>query len=163
MSIVLIFKLWENFPMKEIITTNIRKLRKEFKVSQPQLAKEIGYGKSIISDWETNTSIPSAKAIIILSRYFQVSTDYLLKLTDDDSTLHRTDDFDVDMSIFIMRLKQLRNKANLSQLELARKTNLPQPSINHWEMGTHIPSATVIVTLANFFGVTTDYLLGESD
>lgn len=149
--------------MTENFSTNIRKLRKEFKVSQPQLAKEIGYGKSIVSDWETGISIPSAKAVIILSRYFQVSTDYLLKLTNDNSMLHRIYDFDVDMSVFGKRLKDLRNKNNVSQLELARRTKLAQSSINHWEKGIHVPAITIIITLADYFGVTTDYLLGECD
>ena len=149
--------------MKENFNSNIRKLRKEFNVSQPQLAKEIGYGKSVISSWEIGDQIPSAVAIIILSRYFQVSTDYILKLNNDNSMLHRSDDFYVDLSIFNKRLKDLRTQNNLSQNELAKRINLTQSSINHWENGKCPPNANAIVTLANYFGVTTDYLLGESD
>ena len=149
--------------MKEKFTTNIKKLRKEFNVSQPQLANEIGYGKSVISSWEIGEQIPSAEAIIILSRYFQVSTDYLLNVTDDNTTLHRFDDFDVDLVIFNYRLKDLRLKKKLSQNELAKRTSLTQTSINHWENGKCSPNANAIIALANFFGVTTDYLLGESD
>ena len=149
--------------MKEKFISNIRKLRKEFKVSQPQLATEIGYGKSVVSSWELGDQTPSATAIIILSRYFQVSTDYILKETDDNTMLHRYDDFDVDISIFNKRLKELRLKKNLSQGELAKRSGLTQTSINHWENGKCLPNATAIVTLARFFGVTTDYLLGESD
>ena len=149
--------------MKEKFTSNIKKLRKEFNVSQMQFAKEIGYGKSVISSWELGDQTPSAKAIIILSRYFQVSTDYLLKVTDDNTTLHRIDDFDVDMSIFNKRLKDLRLKNKLSQDRLADKTGISQSAIGNWEIGKGIPAATAIIKLANYFGVTTDYLLGESD
>ena len=144
-------------------TSNIRKLRKEFHVSQPQLAKEIGYGKSVISSWELGEQIPSAAAIIILSRYFQVSTDYILKVTDDNTMLHRIDDFSADMTILNKRLKELRTNINLSQDLLAKKTGLTQTSINHWENGKCSPNANAIITLARYFGVTTDYLLGESD
>ncbi|MDE6604727.1 MAG: helix-turn-helix domain-containing protein [Clostridia bacterium] len=144
-------------------TSNIKKLRKEFNISQLQLSLEIGYGKSIISYWETSFRIPCADAIIILSRYFQVSTDYVLNLTDDNTMLHRIDDFEVDMSTFNLRLKELRKQKNLSQDQLALKTGLTQTSINHWEKGKCIPTADAIVALARYFGVTTDYLLGESD
>ncbi|MDE7191059.1 MAG: helix-turn-helix domain-containing protein [Clostridia bacterium] len=149
--------------MKEKFTSNIRKLRKEFNVSQPQLAKEIGYGKSVISSWEIGSQIPSAKAIIILSRYFQVSADYVLQVTDDNTMLHRADDFFADLTIFNKRLKEMRTSKNLSQDQLAQKTNLTQTSINHWENGKCQPNANAIVALARYFGVTTDYLLGETD
>ncbi|MDE6474722.1 MAG: helix-turn-helix domain-containing protein [Clostridia bacterium] len=149
--------------MKEKFASNIKKLRKEFNVSQPQLAKEIGYGKSVISSWEIGNQIPSAKAIIILSRYFQVSVDYILKVTDDNTMLHRADDLFVDLTIFNKRLKELRTSKNLSQDQLAKKTNLTQTSINHWENGKCQPNANAIVALSRYFEVTTDYLLGESD
>ena len=149
--------------MKEKFTSNIRKLRKEFNVSQPQLAKEIGYSKNTISLWEIGTRIPCADAIIILSRYFQVSTDYILKMTDDNTMLHRIDDFEVDMSTFTKTLKELRLKKNISQDTLSDKTGLSQSAIGNWEIGKSIPTANAIIALARYFEVTTDYLLGESD
>ena len=149
--------------MKEKFKSNIKKLRKEFNVSQPQLAKEIGYGHSTISEWETGLRTPCADAIIILSRYFQVSTDYVLKMSDDNTMLHRFDDFDLDMSTFNKRLKELRLQKKLSQDRLADKTGISQSAIGNWEIGKGIPAATAIITLARFFEVTTDYLLGESD
>ncbi|MDE5654284.1 MAG: helix-turn-helix domain-containing protein [Clostridia bacterium] len=149
--------------MKVKFISNIRKLRKENKLSQNQLGTEIGYSKNIISLWEIGSLTPCADAIIILSRYFQVSTDYVLKVSDDNSMLHRADDFYVDLSVFNKRLKELRTQKNLSQFQLAKKTNLTKTSINHWENGKCPPNANAIVTLACYFGVTTDYLLGESD
>ena len=149
--------------MKEKFTSNIRKLRNEFKISQPQLAKEIGYGKSVVSSWELGDQTPSAEAIIILSRYFQVSTDYILKMSDDNTILHRYDDFDVDMSIFNRRLKELRLKNKLSQDRLANITGIPQSTLSNWEIGKGAPNCSAIITLARYFEVTTDYLLGESD
>ena len=149
--------------MKVKFTSNIKKLRKEFNVSQVQLATELGFCNSAISLWETGFNIPCADSIIILSRYFQVSTDYILKVSDDNTMLHRADDFYVDLSIFNNRLKELRTKKNLSQFQLAKRTGLTKTSINHLENGKCLPNANAIVTLAQLFGVTTDYLLGESD
>ena len=149
--------------MKESFTSNIKKLRKENNLSLLQFAKEIGYSKNTISLWEIGTRTPCANAIIILSRYFQVSTDYILKISDDNTMLHRFDDFDVDMSIFNKRLKELRLQNNLSQDRLADKTGISQSAIGNWEIGKGTPAATAVITLARYFGVTTDYLLGESD
>lgn len=61
------------------------------------------------------------------------------------------------------RLKELRMEKDLSQLELAKTTGFSQSSIAYWETGQRVPNATAVITLARFFGVTTDYLLGEQD
>ena len=67
------------------------------------------------------------------------------------------------MEKFIERLKELRTDKKLSQDQLAKATGLSQSSIAYWESGKRIPSAQAILILANFFNVTTDYLLGKSD
>lgn len=56
----------------------LKELRSQKGLSQAQLAKETGLSQSAIAYWETGKRIPNAQAIIILSRYFEVSTDYLL-------------------------------------------------------------------------------------
>ncbi|MBQ8230030.1 MAG: helix-turn-helix transcriptional regulator [Clostridia bacterium] len=67
------------------------------------------------------------------------------------------------MNKFIERLKQLRTEKNLSQAQLAKEIDVTQPAIAYWETGKKIPSAQAIITLAQYFGVSTDYLLGLED
>ena len=149
--------------MEKDFTSNIKILRQEYNVSQPQLARETGLKKSAIGHWELGNRTPSATAVIILSRYFQVTTDYLLKVNEDNTSVYRSDDYCADMTLLNKRLKDLRIKNKLSQSELAKNVNISQPAINYWELGKRTPNANAIITLANYFGVTTDYLLGESD
>ena len=56
----------------------LKELRLERTLSQSQLAKAIGISQSAIAYWETAQRTPNAQAIIILARYFNVTTDYLL-------------------------------------------------------------------------------------
>mgnify|MGYP000019900443 CR=1 FL=1 len=56
----------------------LKELRFQKGLSQAQLAKETGLSQSAVAYWETGKRIPNAQAIIILARYFDVSTDYLL-------------------------------------------------------------------------------------
>lgn len=58
------------------------------------------------------------------------------------------------------KIKQLREKSEMTQAELARELGLTRSSINAWEMGLSVPSTPFIVELAKLFGVSTDYLLG---
>ena len=61
------------------------------------------------------------------------------------------------------RIKELREDKNLSQQQLANKTGLSSSSIARWELGQSEPTATAISVLCDFFGVTSDYLLGRND
>lgn len=67
------------------------------------------------------------------------------------------------MKIFAERLKELRLEKGLSQEQLARATNLSQSAITYWEIEKRVPNANAVVILADFFGVTADYLLGRED
>lgn len=65
--------------------------------------------------------------------------------------------------MFAQRLKELREENNLTQSEVAKQCNLSCQCISSLEMGTRNPTGSTIITLADFFGVTSDYLLGRSD
>ena len=67
------------------------------------------------------------------------------------------------MEKFIERLKALREEKGVSQAQLSKATGLSQSAIAFWETGKRIPNAQAIIILARYFGVTTDYLLGETD
>lgn len=69
----------------------IRALRAEKRLSQTQLAKEIGVSPGNVGDWETGRSKPGYNALAALTRIFGVSADYLLELSPE-RTSERPDD-----------------------------------------------------------------------
>lgn len=58
------------------------------------------------------------------------------------------------------RLKELRLEKGLTQTQLSKIFNVNQASITNWENGTHETDFKTLISLAKYFGVTTDYLLG---
>ncbi len=67
------------------------------------------------------------------------------------------------MKIFAERLKELRTEKKLSQRALAAQTKISASAIKQWENESRVPNAEAIVTLAKYFGVSSDYLLGLED
>lgn len=65
--------------------------------------------------------------------------------------------------IFAERLRELRVENDLTQDELARATSLSHGCIAMLETNKRAPSGSTIIALAEFFEVTTDYLLGLED
>lgn len=68
--------------MKENVYKNLRKKRG---LTQVELAKELNMRQSSVSRWENGESIPDFTTLTLLSKYFNVSTDYLLGRTDNIS------------------------------------------------------------------------------
>lgn len=61
------------------------------------------------------------------------------------------------------RLKQRRSEKTLIKMELGKYFNISNAAITHYEKGNHQPDVEPIPQLANFFYVSTDYLLGLTD
>lgn len=61
------------------IADRIQNLRKSKGISQEELADKIGVSRQAVSKWESEQSTPDIERIIIMSDYFEVTTDYLLK------------------------------------------------------------------------------------
>ncbi|MGM9571245.1 MAG: helix-turn-helix domain-containing protein [bacterium] len=65
--------------------------------------------------------------------------------------------------MFSKRLKQLRAKNKVSQAELARKLGMSQQAIAKWETEKATPDPEMITKIADYFNITTDYLLGREE
>ena len=57
-------------------------------------------------------------------------------------------------------IKAVRKEKKLSQVELGKAVGVSRSTIANWEKGKASPATTYISKLANFFNITTDYLLG---
>lgn len=65
--------------------------------------------------------------------------------------------------MFKDKLKELRKSSKLSQSELAHKFNLTQRAYSRLERGETAATEEIILIAANFFNVSTDYLLDRTD
>lgn len=65
-----------------MIGKRLQELRKEFNISQAQLAKILGVSHYTISSYECNRSDPDDISKVKLAKLFNVSVDYLLGLVD---------------------------------------------------------------------------------
>ena len=57
------------------------------------------------------------------------------------------------------RIKILRTSHNLSQVQLAERLNVSKQTVSNWENNNILPSVEMLMKIALFFSVSTDYLL----
>ena len=67
------------------------------------------------------------------------------------------------MSVFSERLRQLRNEKKVSQVALAKEVGVSPRVYQDYEYGKREAQMTTLVKMADFFGVSLDYLAGRSD
>lgn len=63
----------------------------------------------------------------------------------------------------VKRLKELRNCAKISQQQLADIIGISQQSINKYENHNVEPDIATLISLADYFHTSVDYLIGNSD
>ena len=67
------------------------------------------------------------------------------------------------MSKFPERLKELKKDSGLSNMKIAKAIGVGDTTICRWENGKADIKSKELVKLAQFFGVSTDYLVGLED
>jgi transcriptional regulator with XRE-family HTH domain len=64
--------------------------------------------------------------------------------------------------IFAIRLKELREKHQLSQEQLAIKIATNKQTLSRYEKNQREPGINIVTKVANFFDVSIDYLVGQN-
>lgn len=63
--------------------------------------------------------------------------------------------------MFSTRLKELRQEKGLTQERFAQGLNVSKGAVAMWETGKRTPDADMLMTIANYFKVTVDELIGN--
>ena len=67
------------------------------------------------------------------------------------------------MTALVSRLGELKSSKKLMQKQVAEGVGIPLRTYQRYENGEREPSASIIISLADFFNVSADYLLGRTD
>ena len=65
--------------------------------------------------------------------------------------------------LFAERLRARRQEKNIGQIQLAKELDVGKSVISLWELGKCEPTLSKLVSMAQFFGVSIDYLAGIED
>ena len=74
-------------------------MRKTKGLSQEELAEKVGVSRQAVSKWESEQSIPDIDKVIIMSEFFDVTTDYILKGIETEK---QTDKKAVNANVFVI-------------------------------------------------------------
>ena len=72
-----------------MLSEKLYQLRKKSGLSQEQLAEQLNVSRQAVSKWESGNAFPESEKLIIISNYFGVSVDYLIKDVAEDEVKTR--------------------------------------------------------------------------
>lgn len=91
------------------MSEKIRNLRKDFNISQVELATRLGVTKQCVSNWENDNILPSVDMLVKIAKYFNVSTDYLLGL-DSANVIDVSGLSDAEIAHIKLLIQDLKNR-----------------------------------------------------
>lgn len=135
----------------------LKDLRLQHGLSLRRLGDLTGISHTQLSRIERGEQDINGKIAVILANFFDVSIDYLVGFSDDEPAIPRSFSHTA-----IERLTTLRKQQCLSARKLGESTGISQTKINKIERGEQKISTPQAVSLADYFNVSVDYLLGYS-
>ena len=66
----------------KVFAERLKELREEKEMTQREIAKILQIAQASYSRYEMNTGEPSLETVVVIAKFFDVSTDYLLGLED---------------------------------------------------------------------------------
>lgn len=137
----------------DTIKERIKTLADAHGIALSKLDSMLGFGNGTIGKWSKN--VPTADKLQKVADYFEVSVDYLLgRELSNEADLAAG-------ACLNTRIFDLLSNIGVSQTKFAKAIGAKSPTVSTWKNRGSLPSADMLPKIADYFGVSVDYLLGR--
>lgn len=140
---------------------SLRELMQEKNLNRLQLSKLLGISSTAVNGYYNCNSFPSLKTAILMCEIFSCSLDYLFGMTDIRKSEY-TVELNTALDNFNENLDTLIKTNKLSISKTMKDIELDEYTYFHWKHGKN-PKTNNIVSIAKYFGVSIDWLLGHEN
>lgn len=123
-----------------------------------QFATCVGISKEVINRACLYGIIPSLQSLIKIADYLDISLLYLLAKINDNNFIRSKHE-----TTFHERIRQLAEEKNKKYSEIAHAMVFPESYFHDWFRTKTLPSLDYLLSIAEYFKVSPDYLLGRTD
>lgn len=135
-------------------------IRVEADLTQEEMAEILKTTQSNYSRWENGTELIPLKKLNLLCNYFNVSMDYMIGLTRNETGVGK---HEIDFKVVGKNLKSFRNTNDITQLELAKILNTSQSTISAYESGKTLILTAFAIEIVTRYKISLDWLCGRKD
>ncbi|MDI1473749.1 helix-turn-helix domain-containing protein [Streptococcus taonis] len=139
----------------------LKVLRKKKGLTQKSLSNMLNISQGAYAQWENGKREPNFEKLSMLACIFDVSIDFLLSEYLEISKETYLKLKEEKKNLFSVRLKELRLQHGFSQEELAEQIGIKRNTYSDWENGKCKPNYEKLEKIADFLGVSLDWLFGR--
>ena len=112
--------------------------------------------KSLVYKWIKDDNLPTISNLCKLADHFNISIDYLLGRTDDYDEITG-----YYSTTFHVRFEEILKKKNITKYKLFKDLNFSKGLQYSWFTLKKIPSTENLIKIADYLGVSIDFLIGR--
>ena len=143
----------------------LKVLRKKLGLTQKEIADIVQVNRVTYTNWEKGNREPSYEDLCVLAFIFDVSIDFLLsdylEISKESYLKFKKEKEEEKKNLFSVRLKELRKEKGYTQEQMANILEIGQSAYAKWENGKCKPNYEKLEKIADFFGVSLDWLFGR--
>ena len=141
--------------MKEFVD-NLKELMDNKGINVPALAKELGFERvSTIYSWFNAGKVPKLDKALAIANYFKCNLDFLFGRSEECLEICKT------CPPFGEQFKKVLKEQGVSQNKLMRELNFSGGNIFSWTTLKANPRMDSVIKVADYLGVSLDYLVGR--
>lgn len=133
-------------------------LREEKDLYQKDIANILSVSQQTYSTWEIGNKIIPLKHLNKLCNYYNVSMDYILKLSDKKKSKNIDQ---LEKNLIGEKIKKIRNDNGLTLRDLAKELNTTSSTISAYETGKTLILTAFAYQIATKYKVSLDWLVGK--
>lgn len=135
-------------------------LRQSNGLTQEEMGKILNVGRVAISQWENTVEIIPLNKLNAYANYFNVSLDYITKLSDEKK---KTKKIMLDKETIGRNIRLLRKEFKLTQKDLANVLNTSHSTISAYEAGKTMLLTAFALQICEKYSISLDYLCGRTN
>ena len=143
------------------MTLRYEELRLDSEKKQGDIAQILSVKRNTYSKWENLINDMPLEKCNELANYYKTSLDYVLGLSNVKVVVETP--LFIDWNTISKRLYELRSASKLTEKELSCKIGFAQTTYSQYETGVISLTAEVLIKLADYYGVSIDYLLDRTN
>ena len=143
-----------------MIVANFKHSREEMDLSQREIAKQMKVHFSTVSGWETGKDTIPLRQLIKYANTYNFSLDYLFGF----KSTNKYKELKINLKEVGKKLRILRKRHGLTQVQVAKKLNTTQSAYAHYESGMYLITTYFLYALLKLYkDVSADEIFSKLD
>lgn len=142
-----------------MLDNNLKYAREDLEMTQEELGYVFGVKKATISNWENGYDIIPLNKLVKFCNLYNYSFDFIVGFTRENKIYPKLNK--IDKIKIGKNLKDLRNRLNLTQQQIADECSIFRATFCHYELGMNLISTLTLYTICKNHKISMDSFLRQ--